>query len=44
MVGAKMWSSMGDMLDGQDETDEKKKVNPKPFYGVPIIVFVEEGS
>jgi len=27
MTGAKMWSSMGDMLEGQDETDEKRRVN-----------------
>ncbi|XP_065916106.1 uncharacterized protein [Dysidea avara] len=25
LAGAKMWSSMGDMLEGEDETDDKKK-------------------
>ena len=34
MAGAKMWSSMGDMLEGEDETDEKKKVR---YYIVAIV-------
>ena len=30
LAGAKMWSSMGDMLEGEDETDERKKVTLIP--------------